>query len=171
MSVTTQLDRCDQWQLNPKHSYFHHLAGGRVAGVDEEASPNENTKRTTIHYRLLVPMRRLARRSVLQMIQYIYAQPQTCLKSGYAKKILPLTADTAELAPARILEWSPIGVWRFCVVSWTRTLWQGSSITPPKTTLYITCKTSLTCTAPQKRRLGPGMCWDDAYVKINYMAP
>ena len=51
-----------------------------------------------------------------------------------------------------------------CVVSWTHTLRHGESNTPPKMTLYIICGTSLTFASPQKIRLGPGMCWDDAYV-------
>ena len=57
------------------------------------------------------------------------------------------------------------------VVSWTRMLWHGDSNTPPKTTLYITCGTSPTRSVPPKIRLSPGICWDDAYVKINRMAP
>ena len=58
-----------------------------------------------------------------------------------------------------------------CVVYWTRTLWHGGSNTPPKTNLYITCRTSSICTSPPKIWLGPGMCWNGAYVKINRMEP
>ena len=52
-----------------------------------------------------------------------------------------------------------------CVVSWTCMLQHGDSNTPPNTPLYITCRTSLTCAAPQKIRLGPCICWNDVYVK------
>ena len=81
MSVITCSDRCYHWQFNPKPLYFHHLAGGSVAAVHEEASPNENEKRTAIYHRSLVPRGRLARGSVPQMLRYIYApspkSPQT----------------------------------------------------------------------------------------------
>ena len=42
------------------------------------------------------------------------------------------------------------------------------SKTPPKTTLYITYGTPLTCAGPKKIQLGPCMCLDDIYVKIIY---
>ena len=74
--LTTSLNRCYHRQFNPKPSYFHHLAGGRVAAVHEEPNPNENSKRTSIHHRSLVPRERLARGSVPQILRYIYAPPQ-----------------------------------------------------------------------------------------------
>ena len=51
---------------------------------------------------------------------------------------------------ARMPEWSPIGGGGWGVVSWTRTLWHGDSNTPPNTTFYITCGTSLTRASPKK---------------------
>ena len=56
----------------------------------------------------------------------------------------------------------------FCVVFWTRTLRQGDSNTPQKTTLNIKCGTFMTCAAPKQMRLGPCTCLDDIYVKIIY---
>ena len=59
-----------------------------------------------------------------------------------------------------------LGVGCCCVVSWTRKLQHRESNNPPKTTLYITWGTSSTCAAPPKRRLGPCMCLDNAYVEF-----
>ena len=70
-SVTTRSDSCYHQKFNPRPSYFHHLAGGRVAAVQEEASPDNITKRTAIHHRSLVPWGLLTRRSVQQMLRYI----------------------------------------------------------------------------------------------------
>ena len=106
--VTHRLDCCYHRQFNPKPSYFHHLAGGRVAAVHEEASPNENAKRSTIHHQSLVPRVRLTRGSVSQMLQYIYSPPQNRSRSGGDKQILPLTWDAAALGRAPMPEWSPI---------------------------------------------------------------
>ena len=66
---------CYHRQFNTKPSYFHHLEGCRVAAVHEEASPNENAKRTAIHHQPLVPRGRLARGSVPKILWYIYAHP------------------------------------------------------------------------------------------------
>ena len=74
-SVTCHSDRCYHQKFNPKPLYFHHLGGGRVAAVHEEASPKENTKRTTIYHKSLVPRGRLTRGGASQMLQYIYAPP------------------------------------------------------------------------------------------------
>ena len=74
-SVATRLDRCYHRQFNPKPSYFQHLVGGRVAAVHEEASLNENAKRTAIHNWSLIPRGRLVRGGVPQMLQYIYPPP------------------------------------------------------------------------------------------------
>ena len=56
----------------------------------------------------------------------------------------------------------------FCVVIWTRTLRQGDSNTPQKTTLNIKCGTFMTCAAPKQMKLGPCTCLDYIYVKIIY---
>ena len=114
-SVTTRSDRFYHWQFNTKLSYFHHLTGGRVASVHEEASLNDNAKRTAIHHRLFVPRGRLARGSVPQMLWYIYAPPQNRPRSGDAKHILPLTGDAALLVRTRTPKWSLIeGQVLFC---------------------------------------------------------
>ena len=110
-SVTTRSVHCYYQQLNPKPLYFYHLAGVRVAAVQEEASLNEKSKRTAIHHQLLVPSGRIVRGSVPQMLRYIYAQPQNRRISGDAKQILPLTGDAAALVPARMPKLSSIGGW------------------------------------------------------------
>ena len=110
-SVTCRSDLCYHRQFNPKPLYFHHLVGGRVAEVHEEASPNENAKRTTIHHLSLVPRGGLARGNVPQILRYIYALTQNRPISGDAKQILPLTGDSAALGHAPMSEWSPIGGW------------------------------------------------------------
>ena len=112
-SVTTRLYCCYHRKLNPKPSYFHHLAGGRVAEVHEEASPNKKAKRAAIHNRLLTPRGGLARESVPQTFRYIYAPPQNCPRSGNAKQIFPLMGDAAGLARERMPDWLPIGGWGF----------------------------------------------------------
>ena len=89
MSVTTRSDCCHHRQFNLKPSYFHHLAGGRVEAVHEEASPNENTKWNAIHNRSLVPRGRLTRGSVPQILRYIYAPPQTDPDQGMLNRYLP----------------------------------------------------------------------------------
>ena len=86
MILNTRSDCCYHLQFNPKPSYFHHLEGGRVAAVYEEASPNENEKRTCIHHRSLVPRGRLTRGSVPQMLWYIYAPLQNRPRSRDAKR-------------------------------------------------------------------------------------
>ena len=109
-SVTTSSDRCYYWQFNPKPSYFHHLEDGRVADIHEEAYPNENAKRTTIHHQSLVPMGRLKRGSAPQMLRYIYASPPNrprwgiLNRSGNTKQILPLTGDSVALECAPMPE-------------------------------------------------------------------
>ena len=110
-SVTTRADCCYNQQFNPRPSYFHHLAGGRAEAVHDEASPNENTKRTAIHHQLLIPRVRLARVCVPQLIQYMYAPPQNRPLSGDAKQILTCMGDAAALARMRMPEWSLIGGW------------------------------------------------------------
>ena len=110
-SVTTRLDRCYHQQFNPKPSYFHHLADGRLAAFNEEASPNENAKRTNIHLWSIVPRGRLARGSVPQIIWYIYTPHQNCLISRDAKQILPVTGDATALARERMPGWSLLGGW------------------------------------------------------------
>ena len=130
---------------------FYHLEGVRVAAVHEEASPNENSKRTTIHHRLLVPRARIARGGVPQILWYIYAPPQNRSRYGDAKHILPLTADAAVLRRAPMPEWSPIrgrGLLCFLLNVYAETRGQN---TPLKTILYITCGTSSTCAAPKKK--------------------
>ena len=107
-SVTTCSDCCYHWQFNPKLSYFHLFAGGRVAAVHEEASPNDNEKLTTIHHWLLVPRGRFARGGVPQMFQYIGAPPQNRPRSGDAKQILSLMRDAAALEHAPMPKLSPI---------------------------------------------------------------
>ena len=104
MSVTTCSDCCYHWKLNTKPSYFHHLTGGRVVAVHEEASPNENEKWTAIHHQSLVPRRRITRGSVPQMLQYIYPPPQKKNLSGDAKHIIPLMGESAALARACMSE-------------------------------------------------------------------
>ena len=99
-SVTSCLDRFYRWQLNTKPSYFHHLLGVRVVAVHEEASLNENAKRTAICHRSLVPRGQLSRGSVPQTLWYIYAPPQSRPISGDAKQILPLTGYAAALVRA-----------------------------------------------------------------------
>ena len=74
-SVTNCSDICNNQKFNTKPLSFHHLAGGRVPAVHREASPNENAKRTAIHHQLILPRGRLAKGSVPQMLQYIYAPP------------------------------------------------------------------------------------------------
>ena len=108
-SVTCRLDRCYRRQFNPKPSYFHCLAGGRVAAVQEEASLNDNAELTTIYHQSLVPRGSLTRGSVPQMLRYIYTPPQNCPILGGAKQILPLTLDAAALGCAPMPEWPPIG--------------------------------------------------------------
>ena len=117
-SVTTHSDRCYRQQFNPKPSYFQHLAGGRVAEVHEEASLNDNAKRTAIHHRSLVPRGRFATGSVPQMLRYIYAPPQNLSRSGDAKQILPLTGDDVALARthARVIPNWGMGV-GFCLLN------------------------------------------------------
>ena len=73
-----------------------------MAVVHEEASPNENAKRTAINHRLIVPRGRIARGIVPQMLRYIYAPSQNRPISGDAKQILPLTGDSVVLANARM---------------------------------------------------------------------
>ena len=107
-SVTCSLDCCYYWKFNTKPLYFHHLAVGRVAVVHEEASPNENVKRTNIHHRLLVPRGRLARGSVSKVLWYILAPPQKRSRSGNAKHIRPLSRELALLGRATMPKWSPI---------------------------------------------------------------
>ena len=114
-SVTTRSGRWYHRQFNPKTLYFHHLEGRRVAAVHEEASQIENVKWTSIHHLSLVPRGRLARGSVPQIIQYIYAPPKTATDQGVLNIYPPLDSNT-----------------------------------PPKTHLYITCGTSLTCAAPKE---------------------
>ena len=97
-TVTTRSDCFNHRQFNTKPLYFHHLSGGMVSAVHEEASLNENEKRTAIHHWSLVPKGRLTGGSVTQMIRYIYAPPQNRPSSGDAKYILPLTGDAAALA-------------------------------------------------------------------------
>ena len=70
-SMTTCSDLCYHKQFNLKFVYVHHLAGGWVAVVHEEASPNENAKRTVIHHQSLVPRGWIARGSVTQMLSDI----------------------------------------------------------------------------------------------------
>ena len=82
-SVTTRFDRCYHPKFNPRPSYFHHLAGGRVAAVHEEGSPDENIKRTAIHHQSLVPWGMLARRSVPKMLRYIPPQPPPTIPPPY----------------------------------------------------------------------------------------
>ena len=110
-SVTTRSYFCYHWQFNPKPSYSNHLVGDMLAAVHEEASPNENAKRTAIRYRSLVPRGRLARWIVPQMLRYIYAPPQNRPIPGDAKQILPLTGDAAALLCVHMPKWSPIGGW------------------------------------------------------------
>ena len=112
-SVTFSSDCCYHQRFNPKPSYFHHLAGGRVVAIHKEASPNENAKRTTIHHRSLVHKRRLARGSVPQMLQYIYAPPQNRPISGGAKQILPLIGDAAAFGHVCLHQ----GQWLFFTVT------------------------------------------------------
>ena len=68
ISVTTCSNSCYHWKFNPKPSYFHHLVGGRVPAVHEEASLNKSVKQNTIHNLSLVPRGWLARGSVPQML-------------------------------------------------------------------------------------------------------
>ena len=95
-SVTTCSDICYHMQSNPKPSYSHHLASGRVAAVHEKASPNYNTKQITIYHRLLVPRGRLTRGSVPQMPQYIYAPPKTAPDQGVLNIYFPLYSNTPQ---------------------------------------------------------------------------
>ena len=99
-SVTCHSYCCHHQQLNPKPSYFHHLAGVRLEEVHEEASPNYNAIWTTIHHRWLVTRGGLERGSVSQMLRYIYFLPQHRPRSGYYKQILPLTGDVTEFGHA-----------------------------------------------------------------------
>ena len=82
---------------------FHHLLGGMVTEVHEEASPDENSIQTTIHHQSLVPRGHLTRGSVSQMLRYIYAPPQNRPRSGNAKQILLLTGDTAAFGNAYVI--------------------------------------------------------------------
>ena len=101
-SVTCRWDRRYHRQFNPKSLYFHHLAGGRVAAVHEEASTNDNAIRNNIYHRSLVPRGRLARGGVPQMLRYIYAPPPNRPISQDAKQILTFTGDAAALERACI---------------------------------------------------------------------
>ena len=139
MSVTFCSDRCYHQKFNPEPSYFHHLAGGRVKEVHEEASPNENEKRTTIHHQSLVPRGGLARGSVPQMLRYIYAPPQNRPRSGDAKQILPLTGDAASLGRVPMPEWYLIP-WLgegFVVLSLECVHWNTGTVTPHRRQLCI----------------------------------
>ena len=169
--MTTRSYRCYHREFNPEPLHFNHLEGDRVAAVHEEASLNDNERRNAIYHWSLIPRGRITRGSVPQILRYIYAPPQKRPRSGDGKQILPLTGYAETLARVCMPEWSPIGDWGLGVVSWTSTLRHGDSNTSPKTTKYITWGTSLTRVPPPKRRLGPGMCWDDAYAKINRMSP
>ena len=62
-------------EIKFKPSYFHHLAGGRVAGVHKKASLKNNANQTAIHHQYLVPKGRFERGSVPQMLRYIYPPP------------------------------------------------------------------------------------------------
>ena len=99
-SVTCRLYHYLHRKFNTKPSYFHHLVGGRVVAVHEEASLNDNRIRTTIHHQSLVPMGRLARGSVSHMLWVIYAPHQNRPRSGDAKQILPLTRNAAAFGHA-----------------------------------------------------------------------
>ena len=111
-NVTNRSDCCYHREFNPKPSYFHHLAGGRVAAVHKEASPNDNEKRTAIHHQSLVPRGRLVRGSVPKMIRYIDTHPQKLPRSRDAKHIIPLTGDAESLARAhaRVIPYWGVGV-------------------------------------------------------------
>ena len=142
-----------------------------MAAVHEEASPNENGKRTAIHHQSLVPRGRLARGSVPQILQYIYAPPQNRLRSGDSKQILPLTEAAAALAREHargIPDWD-VGV---RVLSLERVHCNTGTVTPHrKRQIILHAEHTRRAPTPQNRRLGTGMCWDDAYVKIKHMAP
>ena len=109
---------------------FHHLAGDRVAAVHEVASPNKNEIWTAIHHRSFVPSRRLARGSVPEMIQYIYAPPQNLPRLGDATQIFPSQETPRRWRACACLSdpWLRGRGWRG--VSWTYTLRHRDSNTP-----------------------------------------
>ena len=102
--MNTRLDCCYHRKFNTKPLYFHHLAGVRGTAVHEEASPNDNEKRTTITHQSLVLRGRLTRGSVSQILQYIYAPPQNRPITGNSKQIPPLRGDAAEFGRAPMPE-------------------------------------------------------------------
>ena len=109
---------------------------------------------------------------VFQKFSDIYTPtPKTAPDQGMINRYLP-SWETPRRWRARACPSDPrLGGGGWGVVSWPRTLRHGESNTPQKAKKYITCGTSPTHAAPQKICLGPGMCWDDAYVKIHRMAP
>ena len=145
-SVTTHLDQCYHLKYIPKTSYFHHFAGGRVAAVHEEASPNENTKWTTIHHRSLVPRGRLARGGCPSNAPIYTPHPKTAPDQGMLNRYF-LSQDTSR--SWREHAWPSylwLGVWS--VVYWRRTLNHGDITTQRKMTNYVTILTSSTHAAP-----------------------
>ena len=104
MSVSTRSYRCYHQKFNTRPSYFHHLGGGRVAAVHEEASPNYNAKRTVIYHRSLVPRGRPARGSVPQMLRYIYAPPPKTAPDQGMLNIYFLSRETLRHWRARMPE-------------------------------------------------------------------
>ena len=77
--------------------------------------------------------------------------PKTALDQGMLNIYFP-SWETYQCWGARPLLSDPrFGVGVCSVVSWTRILRHRDSNTPPKTTLYITCGTSLICAGPPKK--------------------
>ena len=112
-----------------------------------------------------------SRGGVFHKCSDIYTPPQTKIYQGMLNIYFP-SQETPRRWCARACPsdtWLDGGGWG--VVSWTHTLWHSYSNTPQKTRKYITCVTYPTHASPKKRQLGPSMCSNDAYVKINHMAP
>ena len=114
-----------------------------------------------------------SREGVFHKCSDIYtSRPKTAPYQGIINRYLP-SWETPQRWNVRPCPSDPrLWVGGCCVVSWTCTLRHGDSNTPLKATFYITCGTSSTCAAPQKKTVmsqyvfGWCLCQDKLYGTI-----
>ena len=90
------------------------------------------------------------RYGVFHKFSNIYTpQPKTAPDQGMLNRYFPSRETPQRWIACPCSSDLRLGVGGCCVVSLTHTLRHGDIKTPPKTTFYITCGTSLTCAAPK----------------------